>query len=179
MFPIAGSLSDRYGRPFIMRIGGIGICLLSPLLFVLIGQGTAWIAFCCQMVLGICLSLWGAPMCAWLVESFEENARLTSVAIGYNMAQALAGGSAPFVATLLYDSVGSYGPGAVLTLLAVVSLIGLVVISPANSPTSSSFTTVSGDVGKVAPTLNYELQPAKKPKVWETSDALADSDNLI
>jgi hypothetical protein len=28
-------------------------------------------------------------MCAWLVESFEPQARLTSVSIGYNVAQAL------------------------------------------------------------------------------------------
>ena len=143
-FPFAGMLSDRYGRRRIMLIGGLGLGLLSPFLLMLIGTGRPLLAFCSQMILGISLSCWGAPMCAWLVESFEPEHRLTSVAIGYNVAQAIAGGSAPFMATLLVDDVGPNAPGWVLTLLAMVALLGLIVVAPNKPPIgkSPSFSTV-------------------------------------
>jgi hypothetical protein len=70
-------------------------------------------------------------MCAWLVESFEPDARLTSVSIGYNIAQAITGGSKPaFLATLLVDSVGPVAPGVILTTLALVALTGLLCVAP-------------------------------------------------
>ena len=62
-------------------------------MLTLIGSGHSVTAFFAQMFLGISLSLWGAPMMAWLAESFEPAARLTSVSIGYNIAQACGGGS--------------------------------------------------------------------------------------
>jgi MFS family permease len=37
LFPIAGHLSDRYGRLFIMTIGGISMMVLSPMLIVVVG----------------------------------------------------------------------------------------------------------------------------------------------
>jgi hypothetical protein len=83
--------------------------------------------------LGVSLSLYGAPMCAWLVEAFEPGARLTSVAIGYNFAQAIAGGSTPFIATTLVDIVGPGSPGWILTFLSVTSLIGLRCVAPSNA----------------------------------------------
>ncbi len=96
LFPVAGWLSDKVGRKLVMGFGGIFIGTLSPVMIVLIGRGNAMIAFLAQSFLGICLSLWGAPMMAWLAESFEPAARLTSVSIGYNVAQALGGGMVRF-----------------------------------------------------------------------------------
>jgi MHS family proline/betaine transporter-like MFS transporter len=99
-FPVAGHLSDLYGRRFIMTIGGVGVGLMSPLLVMLIGRGHPAVAIVSQCTIGIALSFWGAPMCAWLVESFDPASRLTSVAIGYNLAQATVGGLTPSLATV-------------------------------------------------------------------------------
>jgi MFS transporter, MHS family, proline/betaine transporter len=136
LFPFAGILSDRFGR--IMTIGGVGIGLLSPIIVLLIGRGKPFLAFLSQCVLGVALSLWGAPMCAWLVESFAPDARLTSVSIGYNIAQAIAGGSTPFLATVLADNVGPGAPGFVLTALAVISIFGLLYVAPPPPTTSTN-----------------------------------------
>ena len=113
--------------------GGVTLCIFSPLLVWLISRGNSILAFCSQSLLGVALSMWGAPMCAWLVESFEPESRLTSVAIGYNVAQAVAGGSAPFFATLLHSRRGAAAPGILITVLAIASLTGLLVVSPSSA----------------------------------------------
>jgi MHS family proline/betaine transporter-like MFS transporter len=134
-FPLAGILSDVFGRRRIMSVGGIAFGGLGPIMLLIIGHlGTksAWIALAAQTVISMSLSLWGAPMCAWLVESFEPEARLTSVSVGYNIAQAFAGGLSPFLATLLTDKEGPGAPGLLLVVLAVLSLIGLWCVAPNN-----------------------------------------------
>jgi len=67
---------------------------------------------------------------AWLAESFEPAARLTSVSIGYNIAQACGGGLAPAIATELVDRVGVESPGYYITIIASIALVGLICISP-------------------------------------------------
>eukprot|EP00581_Thalassiosira_minuscula_P002089 CAMPEP_0183737108 /NCGR_PEP_ID=MMETSP0737-20130205/51056_1 /TAXON_ID=385413 /ORGANISM="Thalassiosira miniscula, Strain CCMP1093" /LENGTH=589 /DNA_ID=CAMNT_0025971305 /DNA_START=17 /DNA_END=1783 /DNA_ORIENTATION=- len=112
LFPIAGWLSDKFGRRCIMSIGGTSLALLGPTLLRYIGNGNhPAMAFLAQLVLGVCLSFWGSPMGAWLTESFSPEARLTSVSLGYNMAHAIVGGSTPALATYLVDRVGTEAPG--------------------------------------------------------------------
>jgi MFS transporter, MHS family, proline/betaine transporter len=129
-FPISGILSDKFGRLIIMKIGGVCIGLFGPFMLMIIGKGHALSAFFAQCVLGIGLSLWGGPMCAWLVESFEPHARLTSVSIGYNLAHALVGAVVPSFATWLVDNVHVFAPGIIFSFLAMTSLIGLVYVAP-------------------------------------------------
>ena len=71
------------------------------------------------------LAAWGAPMCAWMVEAFPPEARFSAVAIGYNIAQALAGGSSMLVATVL---VQTYSNMAVAWYLMVVAIISTTVL---------------------------------------------------
>eukprot|EP00562_Extubocellulus_spinifer_P023888 CAMPEP_0178663974 /NCGR_PEP_ID=MMETSP0698-20121128/29129_1 /TAXON_ID=265572 /ORGANISM="Extubocellulus spinifer, Strain CCMP396" /LENGTH=512 /DNA_ID=CAMNT_0020307103 /DNA_START=61 /DNA_END=1600 /DNA_ORIENTATION=- len=127
IFPLGGRVSDWYGRRRIMITGGIGMGLLSPLCVIIIGWGNPFASFFAQSTMGICLTLWGAPMMAWLVEGFPPHARLTSVGIGYNIAQATAGGFTPAIATFLVDKYGEHAPGFILTVLAALSLLGLLV----------------------------------------------------
>jgi MHS family proline/betaine transporter-like MFS transporter len=61
LFPLAGFLSDVFGRYRIMLIGGISMGLLSPLMVIIISDGSATAAFFAQSTMGIALSLWGAP----------------------------------------------------------------------------------------------------------------------
>ena len=117
-----------------MTIGGVSMGVMSPILVMVIGRGDPYTAFCAQLTMGIALSFWGAPMCAWLVESFEPASRLTSVAIGYNLAHATAGGLTPSLATVMVDSYGKNSPGFILTGLAASSLIGLLFVAPAGPP---------------------------------------------
>ncbi|CAB9499920.1 Putative proline/betaine transporter [Seminavis robusta] len=131
LFPVAGWLSDTFGRRTIMSIGGVSVALFSPFLVRIIGEtGNPWLAFGAQTFLGVCLSFWGSPMCAWLVESFEPETRVTSVAVGYNIGQAIVGGSTPAVATYLVGAVGPTSPGWIYTTIATMAMLGLWVVAP-------------------------------------------------
>jgi len=130
LFPVAGWLSDKVGRKCVMAIGGVVMGISSPLMIIIIGEGQAATAFVAQMVLGVSLSMWGAPMMAWLAESFDPSARLTSVSIGYNIAQALGGGLAPAIATYMVDQIGPRSPGYYMSLFAFTSLVGLFCVAP-------------------------------------------------
>lgn len=68
-----------------MATGGISFCASAPLGLYIISIGNPWWAFAAQLMMGLELSLWCAPMAAWLAESFEPEMRLTSVAVGYNI----------------------------------------------------------------------------------------------
>ena len=78
LFPIAGWLSDKLGRRRVMGVGGVALGILAPISIAVIGEGNPASALVAQTLLGISLSFWGAPMMAWLAESFEPSARLTS-----------------------------------------------------------------------------------------------------
>ena len=134
LFPLAGFASDVWGRRPVMTLGAVTVAVLSPtVLFPAIGtSGQFGPALAGQVVLGICLSVWGSPMCAWLVEAFsnQSQARLTSMAIGYNVALAIVGGLTPAMATYLVDAVGPLAPAWIYSSVALVALVGLWVIAP-------------------------------------------------
>ena len=124
-FPLIGILSDKYGRVKVMTVGGVIMGLFSPLFLYIISRGHPLSAFIAQSCMGLALSFWGSPMCAFLVESFSPEARLTSVAVGYNIALALLGGTTPALATYLVDAFGVEAPSYILSCVSVISLIGL------------------------------------------------------
>ncbi len=61
LFPLAGILSDIFGRTKVMYIGGTSLAILSPIMIYVISQGSAAAAFFAQSAMGIAVSLWGAP----------------------------------------------------------------------------------------------------------------------
>jgi len=61
LFPLAGILSDIFGRYRIMLLGGVAMGVLSPLMVIIISRGNPFAAFFAQSAMGIALSLWGAP----------------------------------------------------------------------------------------------------------------------
>jgi MHS family proline/betaine transporter-like MFS transporter len=143
-FPLAGAFSDQIGRRCVMTIGGVGFGVTSPFLLIVIGQGNVWLAFFSQCWMGVCLSLWGAPMMAWLAESFDPKVRLTSAAVGYNLGVGIFAGIAPAMATFLVDEWGYKAPSFLLASLAAIGLTGLWVVAPRPSASTTSSTSSSG-----------------------------------
>lgn len=123
--PLAGALSDTYGRVETMTVGAIGLGVFGPIMLGIISSGNAGRAFFAQWFLGVLLALYGGPMNAWLVEKFPPNVRLTSAALGYDLAHCTASAFSPLVATLLVQDFGPTAPGAIYPFFGVLAIVGM------------------------------------------------------
>ncbi len=66
-------------------------------------------------------------MNAWLVEKFPPNVRLTSAALGYDLAHCTASAFSPLLATILEDQVGALAVGLMYPCFSVLALCGLAI----------------------------------------------------
>mmetsp|Transcript_1173 Transcript_1173/g.2446 ORF Transcript_1173/g.2446 Transcript_1173/m.2446 type:complete len:319 (-) Transcript_1173:228-1184(-) len=125
LLPVAGAISDRVGRTMVMTISGVLTTVLGPVCLVLIAGGNSYVALCSQLMLGVLLSFFGGPLCAWLVENFSPEVRMTSASFGYDMSHAIAGGFAPALATVLYTNFGTNAAGLVYVIFGSLSVAGI------------------------------------------------------
>eukprot|EP00584_Thalassiosira_punctigera_P001803 CAMPEP_0172540868 /NCGR_PEP_ID=MMETSP1067-20121228/11783_1 /TAXON_ID=265564 ORGANISM="Thalassiosira punctigera, Strain Tpunct2005C2" /NCGR_SAMPLE_ID=MMETSP1067 /ASSEMBLY_ACC=CAM_ASM_000444 /LENGTH=511 /DNA_ID=CAMNT_0013326789 /DNA_START=112 /DNA_END=1644 /DNA_ORIENTATION=+ len=124
--PLTGMLSDRWGRDRTMGVGIVGLAVLGPVMIKLISSGRGGLrAFFAQWTLGVFLSFFGGPMNAWLVEKFPPKVRLTSAALGYDLAHCTASAFSPLVATLLVREYGNDAPGLMYPFFAVLAVAGM------------------------------------------------------
>ena len=126
-FPAMGLASDVYqSRRKVMLCGGVAVVLLSvPLFAVLAYSNSSGISFLSLCVFAVAMSAWGSPMCAWMVEAFPVESRYSAVAIGYNAAHALLGGTILLVAQVLVEEQGKLAPAVLLCFIATVSTLAL------------------------------------------------------
>ncbi len=127
--PLAGYLSDRFGRKLIYLVGIVAVGLFAFPYFGLLNTAVPAL-----VVLGIVVSLiphdlqYG-PQAALIAETFTGRLRYSGASIGYQLASVFAGGPAPLIAALLLGAFHSWVPIAMyIVLCAVISLIALVLM---------------------------------------------------
>ena len=105
--PLSAWASDYVGRKKLMMGAAIAMLLLSYPLFSLLVPETphATIALV-QVMFAILLGVYVGPVAALLVELFPTSVRFTGMAIAYNMAAAIFGGTAPMVCEWLLKTFG-------------------------------------------------------------------------
>jgi proline/betaine transport protein TphA len=103
LIPVMGALSDKLGRKTVLRTGIIGMALIAYPVFWLFEQGTLATAFLAQLIFVTVLSAIAGLIPTTLAELFETHNRNTSLSLGYNIALALFGGTAPIVALSLVE----------------------------------------------------------------------------
>jgi MHS family proline/betaine transporter-like MFS transporter len=99
--PVTARASDRVGRRPMFLIAALGYALLSYPLFLMMTGGTFDRALLGGLAFAACSGLYSGCMAATMVELFPTRTRYTGIAIGYNVGQAVLGGTAPWVATAL------------------------------------------------------------------------------
>jgi MHS family proline/betaine transporter-like MFS transporter len=105
--PFCGALSDRLGRKPVILAGSVGYLVLSYPMFVLMSQGTFTAALTGQFVSAVLSALYSGASLAAFVELFPTRTRYSGLALGYNLAVAICGGTTPLVATWLVHVTGS------------------------------------------------------------------------
>jgi len=137
--PFMGSLSDKIGRKPLFIGGTIAIILYAfPYFYILSLGSTLWLTIATIIGLGI---LW-APVTAVLGTLFSEifptNVRYTGVTVGYQIGAALAGGTAPLIATALMNGFNnSWVPVAIYMMF--IGLISLIAIFSAKETKDLDF----------------------------------------
>jgi MFS family permease len=127
--PLAGHLSDRFGRKRIYLIGTVATGIFGFIYFAMLNTMVpGWI------FLGIVLSfvphdIMYGPQGALIAECFTPRLRYSGASIGYQLASITAGGPAPLIATALLSATGSgYAIAVYIALCAVVSVIATVML---------------------------------------------------
>lgn len=128
LMPIMGSLSDKIGRKKVYVFGTVAMILYAFPYFWLLEQRTfATLLIATIIGLGIIWAPITAVLGTMFSEIFDAKVRYTGVSLGYQIGAAVAGGTAPLVATaLLVRFDNSYVPVAVYIILtAVISLVAI------------------------------------------------------
>ncbi|MGB9033260.1 MAG: MFS transporter [Paeniglutamicibacter sp.] len=123
---LMGLLSDRLGRKKVLMSASILFVLLTVPAFLLLETGNFLVIVLVQILLGAMLSLNDGTLPSYLAEMFPTKVRYTGFAVSFNLSNALFGGTAPFVATVLIATSGSVlAPGWYLMGAAVIALVAV------------------------------------------------------
>ena len=118
-----GMASDRFGRKKMLITASVLFIVFSVPAFALLDGAGFLLVVIIQVVMGGVLTLNDGTLPSFLSELFPTRVRYTGFALSFNLANAIFGGTAPFVATLLISWTGNkIAPAWYLVAAAAVSL---------------------------------------------------------
>lgn len=128
LIPVMGHLSDSVGRKKLYIAGTVAMALFAFPYFWMLQQGSvALLILATVIALGVIWAPITAVLGTMFSEIFDAKVRYTGVSLGYQIGAAVAGGTAPLVATaLLAQFNNSYVPVALYIIFtALVSLLAI------------------------------------------------------
>jgi len=136
LIPTMGLVSDYVGRKTVYVVGCVLLGLFIIPYFMLLDTKTVWgLTLATVISFGVLWSPITAVLGTLSSEIFATKVRYTGITLGYQLGAALAGGTAPLIATwLLAKYEGSWHAVAVYLLVTVlISLIAIIAISRSRS----------------------------------------------
>lgn len=128
LIPVMGNLSDKVGRKKLYVTGTVAMALFAFPYFWMLQQGSVALLIIATIIgLGIIWAPITAVLGTMFSEIFDAKIRYTGISLGYQIGAAVAGGTAPLVATaLLVRFDNSYIPVAIYIIFtALISLVAI------------------------------------------------------
>ena len=107
LLPLAGYLSDRWGRRQLLLLSIAAILVLGQGAFSLTQSNSAGTVLLGQMLMAVMLGISGGVTPALMVEVTSATERCTTLGFGHNVSSAVLGGLTPLMATLLVQRTGN------------------------------------------------------------------------
>lgn len=125
---LMGQVSDRVGRKTLLIVASVLFIALSVPLFMLLDGATFFTIVLIEIAFGALLTVNDGTLPCFLAEIFPTKVRFSGFAFSFNMANAIFGGTAPFVATWLISATGNkLAPAWYLVAAALVALAAMLV----------------------------------------------------
>jgi len=105
--PVAGYLSDRFGRRLVYAIGIVGTALFAFPYFALLDTKMGGLVLLAIVLSLVWHDLQYGPQAALIAETFGTNVRYSGAGLGYQLASVIAGGPAPLIAAWILNATGS------------------------------------------------------------------------
>src|SRR5690625_3463629 len=126
----ASQQSELIGLKKVLISASVLFTVFTVPAFMLLSTGSVAIVLLVQVLLGAMLTLNDGSLASFLAENFPTRVRYTGFAVSFNVGNALFGGTAPAIATLLISKTGNpIAPGWYLMVAAIIALIA-VALSP-------------------------------------------------
>ncbi|HZT87923.1 MAG TPA: MFS transporter [Stellaceae bacterium] len=122
--PLAGALSDRFGRKRVYIIGSILTGIYGFIYFGMLNSLVPALIVIAIIVSFIPHDIMYGPQAALIAEGFTPRLRYSGTSIGYQLASLTAGGPAPIIATALFAAYhSSLAIACYIAVMAIVSVI--------------------------------------------------------
>jgi MFS family permease len=128
--PLAGHLSDRFGRKRMYIIGIAAIGVFAFVYFTLLNTAMPGVIFVAIILSFIPHDMAYGPQAALIAECFPPRLRYSGSSLGFHLASIIAGGPAPLIATALLAWTGSGYSVALYVLLSCVISIAATIPLP-------------------------------------------------
>ncbi|GAA1661549.1 shikimate transporter [Mycolicibacterium murale] len=106
--PLAGAISDRFGRQRIMMVGAAGLAVVVFPFWIMVDTGSFWLISLAMLIgLGVFQSLVYGVQPAYFSEIFPTEIRYSGLSLGMQIGSILGGAFAPVIATALISRFSS------------------------------------------------------------------------
>lgn len=111
LLPIFGILADKVGYRNFLLIGALTVIFsVVPLFYAIVSATNSITVYSAVIWVGMLAAVMCAPAYPYAMRSFPPELRYSGVALGWNIGNALFGGTTPFICTFLVERWGSIAP---------------------------------------------------------------------
>ena len=122
-----GHISDKFGRKKVLIGACVAFIVFTVPAFLVLNTAQFWPVLIVELAMCATLTANDGTLSSYLTETFPTSVRFTGFAFSFNLANAIFGGTAPFIATwLIYATGSSIAPAWYMVAVAAVALVAMI-----------------------------------------------------